>query len=279
MADLIKICLFFYSFKLILDEKSIIGIIFFTIILIFYSIKYFRMKTYLEKNFLTNKKSLDKQKEFFIETMTHDFKIPTLAQLRGLELLRNETLGEINSAQIDLIKNIENSCRYLLEMIDMFSDAFVLEKNKYKLNYEHFNFLDLIQLCFKQLSEKAKQKNISFSCNSTDKNLIIEADKKEITRVMLNLLSCAINYSSQNSRIDITLLSNGKYLNLNIMGMDLIKNNALNIKNNRYTTIGETLGIYISKKIIELHNGKLSLSDAIQNKISFVIPQGKTSTY
>ena len=60
---------------------------------------------------------IEKQKEYFIETLVHDLKVPTLAQYRGLELLENEVVGNLSEEQKELVSQIKYSCKYILDMI------------------------------------------------------------------------------------------------------------------------------------------------------------------
>ena len=57
----------------------------------------------------------EKQKDFFIKTLSHDFRVATLAQLRGLEYLSKSANFEPENTE--LIAEITNSCQYSLEMI------------------------------------------------------------------------------------------------------------------------------------------------------------------
>lgn len=275
MKDLVWLIIFFYSFNTLLETKSFPALVIFTLTIIIYSIKYMRLKYLAENNFKSNKINLNKQKEFFITTITHDFKIPILAQLRGLELLQNSVMGELNEAQKDMIQQISGSCKYVLDMISMFSNAYKFEKNTYKLVYEKFNINELIFSCFQELSSKAKEKNITFSCTSNGIDNIVEADRNEIKKVITNLLINAIDYSKLSERIDVKLNTDGNFITFNILGMGLVYSNSNMNKENRYTTIGHTLGMYLCKKIIEFHNGKMFLTETSDKKncLSFTIPR------
>lgn len=56
--------------------------------------------------------ALKKQRETYIAILNHDLKIPTLAQIRALELLSSENLGTLNKRQQELLDLTLDSCRY-----------------------------------------------------------------------------------------------------------------------------------------------------------------------
>ena len=230
-------------------------------------------------------KEIKRQKEYFIETLIHDLKIPTLAQLRGLELIKNESFGEINGEQKELITQIETSCKYILEMISMVLNTYRFETGQNQLIYEVFNISELVMSCFNKISPQAQEKNITFSYGTNKENTCIEADKKEIQQVILNLLSNAIAYSDRNERISVntTLANNQLKLTIVSHGMILSERECKTLfdrsswESPKYTTIGHGIGLYLCKKIIDVHNGEIYAStDGIStNSFSFIIPQYK----
>ena len=52
-----------------------------------------------------------KQRDYFIKTLSHDFRVATLAQLRGIELLAK--IKNYDTQQIEIIEELNKSCRYL----------------------------------------------------------------------------------------------------------------------------------------------------------------------
>lgn len=270
MKDLIILCLFFYSFAVFYKTESVYALLLYTFCIIYFVIKYFRQKWKLETIYAKNQKKINNLKEFFIDTINHDIKVPLVAQLRGAELLRNGITGEINDNQREIVIQIENSCKYVLDMVSMYTSAHLLEKKSYQLSYENFNIKELLGCCFEELAQSAQDKNITFTCSSSNERLFIRADKKEIKKVILNLLSGAICYSKNGGSVDIKLENNENSLKLSLSGMELFKNKSKKAK--RYSTIGDALRIYLCKKIIEVHNGKFFYNDKSNTKIGFELP-------
>ena len=274
VKDLINILLYFYALKLVLINSSIIAFVVVIFYSIIFAIKYFRLLQVTEnkqkKSKILIKKILQKQRKYFIETLVHDLKIPTLAQLRGLDVLNNGILGELNSEQKDLIYEIENSCKYVLDMISMLSNAYLLETNSYKPKYQKFCLSELVFSCFEELKNAASEKRITFVYLRDEMNTVIEADKNCIKKVIMNLLMNAINYSETDKKINVKIEAVNNMLKLTI-------NNTVytNINQLKYSTIGEKIGIYLCKKIIEFHKGRIygEKEENLSDSLSFVIPK------
>lgn len=228
-------------------------------------------------------KEIERQKEYFIETLIHDLKVPTLAQLRGLELIEKGVVGEINTAQKELIENITDSCKYILTMISMVLNTYRYESQCNSLFYEKFDLQNVIVRSFEELSIIAKEKNINFVYQANGDNTYLEADKEEIKKVIINLLNNAIVYSSIGEKIAVKVECQNNNLTFSVTsrGISLSNKECINLfertseKNPKYTTVGHGISLYLCKKIIDVHNGKIfaSTDGHLTNTFTFIIPQ------
>lgn len=277
MKDLISTIVFLICLTNIYKSADILSLYIAGIILIVFFTKYLNTKKVLNEYNLFFKNSLKKQKDEFIDILNHDIKVPALAQLRGLEVLKNGIMGEINNEQKELIEQIESSCKYTLDMISMVVNTHEIENNSGKLNYENFNITDLLFTCFNELSANAKEKNLTFSYRSDTREHYIEADRTEIKKVILNLLLNAINYSNFGENILVNISSAGNSLEFTVSGMGLLNmadgQSVDGEKRKKYSTIGYSIGMYLCKRIIEFHNGKFYRTKKLNNSLSFVIPR------
>ena len=228
-------------------------------------------------------KEIERQKEYFIETLIHDLKVPTLAQLRGLELIQNGTVGEINADQKELISNITESCKYILTMISMVLNTYRYESQRNSLYYEKFDLQDIVVKSFEEISNLAKEKNIDFVYQANGDNTYLEADKEELKKVIINLLNNAVVYSAVGEKIVVKIECENNNLTFSVSskGISLSNKECINLfertseKNPKYTTVGHGISLYLCKKIIDVHNGKIfaSTDGNLTNTFTFVIPQ------
>lgn len=228
-------------------------------------------------------KEIERQKEYFIETLIHDLKNPTIAQLRGLELIKNGILGSINSEQNELLHQIENSCRYILEMISMVLKTYRLENGQKHLIYENINISDLILEVFEEMKHNAKEKNIILMLDMHNiENLTAEADREDLKTVLINLISNAILYSDKFERIIVSVKKIDNFAHFEIINKGIILSerdcqtmfNKTIDSSPKYSTIGHGITLYLCKKIIESHKGEIYAStDGIDtNKFTFKLP-------
>lgn len=231
-------------------------------------------------------KEIERQKECFIETLIHDLKIPTLAQLRGLELIKNGVMGDINSEQNELLHQIENSCKYILEMISMVLKTYRLENGQKHIVYENINIPELILEVFEEMKNNAKEKNIILMLDMHNlENLTVEADMEDLKTVFINLLSNAIMYSKKSQQIIVTVKKVDNYAHFEIInkGITLSERDCLTMFNKtidstpKYSTVGHGITLYLCKKIIESHKGEIYAStDGYEtNKFTFTLPLEK----
>jgi signal transduction histidine kinase len=238
---------------------------------------------------LEHKKVLDvllesqKQREKFVATLTHDLKTPIKAEFRIFELLLSERFGPLTESQKLVINEMLRSNRFMFQMVDNLLTAFKFEEGQMVLRMEA---LDLNELVFStismDLSGLAQDKEQTLSLDLDDSLPLIPADALEIKRVIYNLVQNAINYTPkggsitvsskfQDHRAIVSIKDNGPGIEKNVQ-KTLFEPYASMAK--RYRHIGTGLGLYISRKIIEAHQGELLLDSQVGegSKFTFTLP-------
>lgn len=100
------------------------------------------------------------QRESFISTINHDLKIPILAQIRALELLTEEKMGNLNNGQKELINLTLDSCRSMYEMLSEILTAYKYENKDIILDYENINILKFVEEFFNKSNGKIYEKGL-----------------------------------------------------------------------------------------------------------------------
>jgi K+-sensing histidine kinase KdpD len=210
-----------------------------------------------------------KQREYFIKTLSHDLRVSTLAQIRGVELLQKSIFSE---GLQELISDIDKSCRYTFDMITMLLNTYRFENGEQVLSYETFNFPEIIQECVQTYSSDAKEKQVSFYLN-IGKNFLLNADKYGVKKVLLMLFATSLHYSEQNSIITVNILKESKAyrVSINYKGQALSDEECRRMFCNspRFSTVGHGIRMYLCKKIIEFHGGQICVKNSSKNTNSF----------
>ncbi len=230
-------------------------------------------------------KQLEIQKELFIATLTHDLKTPLQAQISSMKSISKGTFGALNNCQKEIMDMIIESSNFMNEMLYSILSVYKYENGMVKLYKEYFNISKLIDKCIKEGYHLAQEKKIQVEYKEYTDNKIIFADKNQIRRVIVNVLNNAINYAYKNTIIYISLCENDEYLIIKI------KNASEEIPHNISAHIfdkyvsgkdggirkGIGLGLYFCKKVIDAHDGRISLN-AFNTNNEFVIELPKEET-
>lgn len=227
---------------------------------------------------IDNERKLESSKENFIATLTHDFKTPTIAQMKTLDLLLKHSFGKLTNEQADIISQVKNSCNYMYNLIFNILDTYTIDNGRPKIIYENIDWKNLIESTVKEISNLIQEKNQTISIQSELMENLVIADKAQIKRVITNLISNAINYGTKNCTIEIISKQKGKNLDFSV------KNHSLYITKNRLETIfekfqetsencfnksGTGLGLYLVKRIINAHNGSVYATSDINGTCTF----------
>ena len=201
------------------------------------------------------------------EVLLHDLKTPTLAQLRGVELLQKESLT--NAEQKELLAQIEHSCKYTLDMISMILQAYRIENGKKSLDIETFSLSELLMECFEEILPAAEEKHIELVYAGNNNTTLVEADRTDIKTVILHLLQNAVAYSDKNEKVIVSIDINSRRLKMEIRNRGAMLYNA-----SRFSSIGDGIKLRLSKKIINSHHGTISTAreGSDTNRFIFTLP-------
>ena len=267
LKDLAIMMMYLYIFVSAISEKNISAIIILITLIINYSNVIYKIKSFNRKI----KEQLSSQREFFISALNHDLRIPTIAQIRALELIRSDKFGILSDSQKEIIANTEDSCRCILNLISLMINTYRIDNNCYKLIYERFNLSDLIISCFNELIPQASQKKITFEYNNTNKNTNIIADKTEVRKVIMNVLTASISGSNIGEKISLILSATDNNIRLTIETENTLYKNIY--INSQYSSIGQSIRMIFCKKIIETHHGKIIENNSNNNSFTFELPK------
>ncbi|OGI17342.1 MAG: hypothetical protein A2287_10945 [Candidatus Melainabacteria bacterium RIFOXYA12_FULL_32_12] len=226
---------------------------------------------YLAQSFNNMASSLQKRKELeqvrddLAATLTHDLRVPLLASVQALEQLLKGSYGSVVEKQAFIIKQLISNNKDLLTMVNTILDSYKYEAGKQTLIKRKTNFNKLMDECISDIEPLAIEKNHEITFIPHYDKIEIIVDKQEIKRVIINLLSNAITYTPENGKIEIITESIDKDLIISVKDNGIgIPESSLKDLFQRYSKgsktlkkIGTGLGLYLSKHIIEAHNGKI----------------------
>jgi CheY-like chemotaxis protein len=240
---------------------------------------------------VTEEKSIQKSKETFVATLTHDLKTPIRAEYQALELLMSESFGPIADEQKDILKEIILSNRYMSRLVDSLLTTYMYEEGKIELKLELTDLNALIRSEVNgPLTTLASEKSQSLVLELDEALPPIWFDPIEIHRVLNNLLQNAITYTPDGGTIYLkTYVQDGKvWVAVKDTGQGIEPEN-LEILFDRYKSmakkfqqVGTGLGLYLSQKIINAHGGEIGVESELGNGscffFSLAMPQSDENT-
>lgn len=219
---------------------------------------------------ITPFKELDFAKTNFIATVSHELKTPISSIKLSVQLLQNETTGSINQEQQQLIESIKDDSQRLLKITGELLDISQVETGNIHLNIDSTNPYDIISYAVEAVKVQAEQKQIELIV-TTDGNLPnIKADTEKTAWVLINFLTNAIRYSSENSSINLRLKQDGDQLVFQVIDKGKGIDNRYKSKIfDKYFQVpgshksGTGLGLAISKEFIEAQNGAIGMESQL----------------
>lgn len=211
---------------------------------------------------------ISKMKSNFITVASHQLRTPVSGVSWGLDALASELKGPLNQDQKDILaKCIERNTETIKNIDDLLKVS-QIEENNFPYELKEVYIKELLEKAIKEFDAEVKIKNKKISYqNKLEKDIKLIADPARINTVFNNLIENAINYGTNDTDILISISIEGEYVLIQVenYGIGIKKEdeekifakffraeNAILSKPN-----GIGLGLYITKKIIEYHKGKI----------------------
>lgn len=237
----------------------------------------------ISKNIDADKK-LENQRDLFLATLSHDLKNPLQAQISSLEMLYREYCGKIDEGHQEVMALIIESAKYMKDMLCTLLKTCKQNNGIIQLEYSRFDILSLMTKSIREVRDLGKIKNVEIRFNSklTEDEKLMYADENQLRRVIGNMLNNAINYAFENSVVDISIkLENGFYVfDFKNESEEISESLKVNIfdkyvcGNPLESNSGVGLGLYFCRKILEAHEGTISLDNiGTKNTFSIKIPK------
>ena len=233
-------------------------------------------KTVKAQNHLLEK--LNKEKDQLMQITAHDLKNPLAGVLSVLEELTD--IDSVNELQ-EHITNAKYGISSAMSIIYDLIDVYALENGKIRYNDEIFDVNTVLKNCINSHKLKANFKNISFTVSLSNDSLYVEIDKHKFSRILDNIISNALKFSSNNSEIIITTTIDNGYSVISIKdegpGIQLEENSLLFQK---FTTLSAQptanenstgLGLFIVKTLTLAMNGTIECQSNPGQGTTFIL--------
>lgn len=232
-------------------------------------------------------------KNEFLTNISHEFKTPLNITLSALQLINHGIANNYIKCDenFDINKytnSIKQNSYRLLRLVNNLLDVSTIDMGHHNINLENYNIVYLIEDIVTSVANYVEGKNISITFDTEVEELIIACDKEKIERIVLNLISNAIKYTSKDKgkhgKIEVNLSKDIDYIRVSVkdngIGIpeeqcDVIFNMFKRVDNNLNRQVeGSGIGLSLAKSLVELHGGEIFVESKVGQgtKFTFSIP-------
>ncbi len=227
----------------------------------------------------TDRVMLQQQREDFVATLTHDLKTPIIAANRAIKLMLEGDFGGISEAQSKVLETIHQSNSALYKMVQTLLDVYRYDSGVKNLSLAENDLNETITAVVSELKPLCDTKNVNLNIELPDSPSKIIFDDAEVRRVLQNLLGNSLKFSNAGGTISvqlkhsddsavITVSDTGKGISEEDLPKLFQRFWQASSGGGRYQA-GTGLGLYLCRKIVELHGGKIACQSTLGEGSTF----------
>lgn len=217
----------------------------------------------------TKEKQLEAMKLDFVSMAAHELRTP-LTSIKGyITVFINENQNKLTQEQLMFIRRINTSTQQLSGLVENLLSVARVERGALTLHRQIVNWVDNVNSQAETFLHRAQEKRITLTFIKPDKLIAqVDIDLVRINEVLNNIISNAINYTEPQGKIDIRIdmqdglvttyiKDTGKGIPKEVLPHLFLKFFRVQGGPAEQASKGTGLGLYLSKAIIELHQGKI----------------------
>jgi PAS domain S-box-containing protein len=222
-------------------------------------------------------------KSEFLANMSHELRTPLNAIIGFSEVLSEGMFGEINEKQTEYLKDILESGRHLLSLINDILDLSKIEAGHMGLEPSDFDLPNAIANALILVRERASRRGITLGSTIDERLGMLRGDERKVKQVLLNLLSNALKFTPEGGRIEINARLHDEMAEVSVadtgIGIAPADQEAVfeefrQVGRSDKKAEGTGLGLALSRKFIELHGGRIWVNSelGIGSTFTFTLP-------
>jgi signal transduction histidine kinase len=206
-----------------------------------------------------------RHKSDFLATMSHELRTPLNAIIGFSEVLREEISGELNEDQLAEVEEVTAASEHLLSLVNDVLDLAKIEAGSMELELSDVAIPELLRSAVSLHSERAIRGGVDLALKSEPEEITVTADERRVRQVVFNLLSNAIKFTPPDGRVDVSARADDGEVEIAVTdtGPGIAPAELEPIFEEFEQTSegkkaeGTGLGLPLSRKLIELHGGRL----------------------
>jgi signal transduction histidine kinase len=226
-----------------------------------------------------------RHKSEFLASMSHELRTPLNAVIGFSEVLLERMFGDLNDRQEEYLRDIWSSGKHLLELLNEILDLSKVEAGQMTLEPTEFSLQEALGHGLALVRERAARHGIRLGLEVAPEVGLVRADELRMKQVIVNLLSNAVKFTPDGGRVEVRARTEGSEVLVTVAdtGTGVAAGDRERIFESfqqggrrASTTEGTGLGLTLSKRIVELHGGRIWVESelGVGSTFGFAIPAG-----
>ena len=230
-----------------------------------------------------------RHKSEFLANMSHELRTPLNEIIGFSEVLRERMFGEINEKQREYLEDILSSGNHLLSLINDVLDLSKVEAGQIELEINRFSLREALERGLVMVRERATKDGVQLVLELDPAAELVEGDERRIRQVIFNLLSNAVKFTPPGGRVELKSARLDGEVRVSVIdtGPGIATEDQERIFEEFQQTEagagqreGTGLGLALSKRLVELHGGRIWVDSEPGEGSAFVftLPSRAAST-
>jgi GAF domain-containing protein/anti-sigma regulatory factor (Ser/Thr protein kinase) len=223
----------------------------------------------------------NKHKSDFLANMSHELRTPLNAIIGFSEALMDRMFGEVNDKQADYLKDIHESGRHLLSLINDILDLSKIEAGRMDLELSSFHLPTALSNAMTLIRERAQRHGIELGLEVDQQLGEFQADERKFKQIMLNLLSNAVKFTPDGGRVDVCAKKDTDKIEIAVKdtGIGIAPEDQAVVfeefkqvgRDQMRKAEGTGLGLALTRRFVELHGGAIRLESTPGKGSTFTV--------
>ncbi len=216
--------------------------------------------------------ALNAGKSRFLANMSHELRTPLNAIMGFSDVMRSKLFGELQPKYAEYAEMIHDAGRHLLELINDVLDISKIEAERYELGLEPFDAREAISSALRLTRLQADGAGVSLRGLLPPRPLDVEADRRAIKQIVLNLVSNALKFTPRGGSVTVAVQGYGRDLEIVVSDTGVgIAEADLERLGRPFEQAGDAaqkirgtgLGLSLVRAFAELHGGAMSIESRL----------------
>jgi signal transduction histidine kinase len=227
-----------------------------------------------------------RHKSEFLANMSHELRTPLNAILGFSQVLQQRLFGEVNGKQAEYLEDILSSGNHLLSLINDVLDLSKVEAGQVELEVAPFSLREALERGVVTVRERATQNDVRLTLSLAPDTEVVIGDERRLRQVVFNLLANAVKFTPPGGRIDVASERGDGEIRVSVAdtGPGIAADDQVRIFEEFHQTSvgaqqreGTGLGLALSKRLVELHGGRIWVESELGrgSRFVFTLPDRK----